>query len=113
MECAKSAMLLWPGSIELEKKLGESEKRGSELAASYCDGVVGDEYGHAYCRYKAERDALAQPSPAQAEAERPTYECTMGVGDGDGKLLVHRRQCQHQGRPEDRPGARCCSGQGR
>ncbi len=74
---------------ELEKKLGESEKRGSELAASYCDGVVGDEYGHTYCRYKAERDALAQPSPAQAEAERPTYECTMGVGDGDGKLLVH------------------------
>lgn len=42
---------------ELEKKLGESEKRGSELAASYCDGVVGDEYGHAYCRYKSERDA--------------------------------------------------------
>ncbi|MEC6384341.1 hypothetical protein [Pseudomonas aeruginosa] len=42
---------------ELEKKLSESEKRGSELAASYCDGVVGDEYGHAYCRYKSERDA--------------------------------------------------------
>ncbi|UXD82096.1 hypothetical protein NP274_00044 [Pseudomonas phage Kara-mokiny kep-wari Wadjak 6] len=41
----------------LEKKLDESEKRGSELAASYCDGVVGDEYGHPYCRYKVERDA--------------------------------------------------------
>ncbi|UVN13833.1 hypothetical protein FBPa34_0008 [Pseudomonas phage vB_PaeM_FBPa34] len=41
----------------LEKKLDESEKRGSELAASYCDGVVGDEYGHTYCRYKVERDA--------------------------------------------------------
>ncbi|QIQ66754.1 hypothetical protein goodold_70 [Pseudomonas phage goodold] len=49
---------------ELEKKLAESEKRGSELAASYCDGVVGDEYGHAYCRYKVERDA------ALAEVER-------------------------------------------
>lgn len=48
----------------LEKELEESEKRGSELAASYCDGVVGDEYGHAYCRYKAERDA------ALAEVER-------------------------------------------
>ncbi|WP_191985490.1 hypothetical protein [Pseudomonas aeruginosa] len=36
--------------------------------------------------------ALAQPSPAhaeQAEAERPTYECTMGVGGGDGNLFVH------------------------
>ncbi|HFO1336927.1 TPA: hypothetical protein ACHIU4_004690 [Pseudomonas aeruginosa] len=42
---------------ELEKELGDSEKRGSELAASYCDGVVGDEYGHAYCHYKSERDA--------------------------------------------------------
>ena len=41
----------------LEKALAESEKRGSELAASYCDGVVGDEYGHPYCRYKVERDA--------------------------------------------------------
>ncbi|HGF9362881.1 TPA: hypothetical protein ACJETC_005282 [Pseudomonas aeruginosa] len=49
---------------ELKKKLGESEKRGSELAASYCDGVVGDEYGHTYCRYKTERDA------ALAEVER-------------------------------------------
>ncbi|URY99010.1 hypothetical protein 6917_0069 [Pseudomonas phage 6917] len=48
----------------LEKKLDESEKRGSELAASYCDGVVGDEYGHPYCRYKVERDA------ALAEVER-------------------------------------------
>ncbi|WRY57341.1 hypothetical protein [Pseudomonas phage vB_PaeM_SIIA-P1] len=48
----------------LEKKLDESEKRGSELAASYCDGVVGDEYGHTYCRYKVERDA------ALAEVER-------------------------------------------
>lgn len=48
----------------LEKELEESEKRGSELAASYCDGVVGDEYGHTYCRYKAERDA------ALAEVER-------------------------------------------
>ncbi|HBO6178420.1 TPA: hypothetical protein L4729_005330 [Pseudomonas aeruginosa] len=43
---------------ELEKELGDSEKRGSELAASYCDGVVGDEYGHAYCHYKSERDAV-------------------------------------------------------
>ncbi|QEM42779.1 hypothetical protein 10_00093 [Pseudomonas phage Epa10] len=42
---------------ELEKKFAESEKRGAELAASYCDGVVGDEYGHPYCRYKVERDA--------------------------------------------------------
>ncbi|BBI98273.1 phage protein [Pseudomonas phage PA01] len=41
----------------LEKALEESEKRGAELAASYCDGVVGDEHGHAYCRYKVERDA--------------------------------------------------------
>ncbi|AKF14099.1 hypothetical protein [Pseudomonas phage DL68] len=41
----------------LEKALAESEKRGSELAASYCDGVVGDEYGHPHCRYKVERDA--------------------------------------------------------
>ncbi|HGN3233784.1 TPA: hypothetical protein ACKRQQ_001468 [Pseudomonas aeruginosa] len=48
----------------LEKELEESEKRGSELAASYCDGVVGDEYGHPYCRYKVERDA------ALAEVER-------------------------------------------
>lgn len=48
----------------LEKALAESEKRGSELAASYCDGVVGDEYGHPYCRYKVERDA------ALAEVER-------------------------------------------
>lgn len=48
----------------LEKELEESEKRGSELAASYCDGVVGDEYGHTYCRYKVERDA------ALAEVER-------------------------------------------
>lgn len=48
----------------LEKKLDESEKRGSELAASYCDGVVGDEHGHTYCRYKVERDA------ALAEVER-------------------------------------------
>ncbi|WJZ69904.1 hypothetical protein 4P_00091 [Pseudomonas phage 4P] len=49
---------------ELEKKFAESEKRGAELAASYCDGVVGDEYGHPYCRYKVERDA------ALAEVER-------------------------------------------
>lgn len=42
---------------ELEKELAESEKRGSELAASYCDGVIGDEHGHPYCRYKVERDA--------------------------------------------------------
>ncbi|QJB23207.1 hypothetical protein billy_19 [Pseudomonas phage billy] len=48
----------------LEKELEESEKRGSELAASYCDGVVGDEYGHTYCRYRVERDA------ALAEVER-------------------------------------------
>ncbi|WYC18539.1 chaperone protein [Pseudomonas phage vB_PaeM_H24-1] len=41
----------------LEKALEESEKRGAELAASYCDGVVGYEHGHAYCRYKVERDA--------------------------------------------------------
>ncbi|HGJ9204478.1 TPA: hypothetical protein ACLESY_002050 [Pseudomonas aeruginosa] len=37
-------------------------------------------------------DCKAQPSPAQAEqaeAERPTYECTMGVGGGDGNLFVH------------------------
>lgn len=49
---------------ELEKKFAESEKRGAELAASYCDGVVGDEHGHAYCRYKVERDV------ALAEVER-------------------------------------------
>ncbi|APD20751.1 hypothetical protein [Pseudomonas phage PA5] len=49
---------------ELEKELAESEKRGSELAASYCDGVIGDEHGHPYCRYKVERDA------ALAEVER-------------------------------------------
>ncbi|USL88753.1 hypothetical protein [Pseudomonas phage vB_PaeM_FBPa50] len=48
----------------LEKALAESEKRGSELAASYCDGVIGDEHGHPYCRYKVERDA------ALAEVER-------------------------------------------
>ncbi|CAT99737.1 hypothetical protein PPSN_gp72 [Pseudomonas phage SN] len=48
----------------LEKALAESEKRGSELAASYCDGVIGDEYGHPHCRYKVERDA------ALAEVER-------------------------------------------
>ena len=41
----------------LEKALEESEKRGADLAASDCDGVVGDEHGHAYCRYKVERDA--------------------------------------------------------
>ncbi|YP_009967054.1 DnaJ [Pseudomonas phage vB_PaeM_C1-14_Ab28] len=57
----------------LEKELEESEKRGSELAASYCDGVVGDEYGHTYCRYRVERDAvLARPSTAIAAA--PTYQ---------------------------------------
>ncbi|BBJ26645.1 hypothetical protein [Pseudomonas phage R12] len=49
---------------ELEKKRDESEKRGSELAASYCDGVIGDEYGRPHCRYKVERDA------ALAEVER-------------------------------------------
>ena len=49
---------------ELEKELAESEKRGSELAASYCDGVIGDEHGHPYCRYKVKRDA------ALAEVER-------------------------------------------
>lgn len=43
---------------------------------------------------KKERDAcvnelLKQPSTVQAEAERPTYECTMGVGGGDGNLFVH------------------------
>ncbi|QMP19210.1 hypothetical protein [Pseudomonas phage Persinger] len=43
---------------------------------------------------KKERDAcvnelLKQPFTVQAEAERPTYECTMGVGGGDGNLFVH------------------------
>ncbi len=43
---------------------------------------------------KKERDAcvnelLKQPSTVQADAERPTYECTMGVGGGDGNLFVH------------------------
>lgn len=67
----------------LEKELEESEKRGSELAASYCDGVVGDEYGHTYCRYKAERDAaLARPSTAIATA--PTYQFqSREIGESD------------------------------
>ncbi|ALJ99246.1 hypothetical protein [Pbunalikevirus phiFenriz] len=90
----------------LEKELEASEKRGSELAASYCDGVVGDEYGHTYCRYKAERDtALARVAELEGKltdwvhegfrlnealaAAQTAHECTMGVGDGDGKLLVH------------------------
>ncbi|HCF3389128.1 TPA: hypothetical protein NIC27_001534 [Pseudomonas aeruginosa] len=50
-----------------------------------------------YCSKSPEMDTrvvevTAQPSPAQAEqaeAERPTYECTMGVGGGDGNLFVH------------------------
>ncbi|HEJ1761961.1 TPA: hypothetical protein SLV11_005841 [Pseudomonas aeruginosa] len=43
---------------------------------------------------KKERDAcvnelLKQPSTAQADEHRPTYECTMGIGGGDGNLFVH------------------------
>lgn len=43
---------------------------------------------------KKERDTcvnelLKQPSLVQAEAHQPTYECTMGVGGGDGNLFVH------------------------
>lgn len=67
----------------LEKELEESEKRGSELAASYCDGVVGDEYGHTYCRYRVERDAtLARQSTAIATA--PTYQFqSREIGESD------------------------------
>ncbi|WP_260973745.1 hypothetical protein [Pseudomonas aeruginosa] len=65
---------------ELEKKLGESEKRGSELAASYCDGVVGDEYGHAYCRYKSERDA-ALAKIAELEKELAMASDAASKGD--------------------------------
>ncbi|WIT94372.1 hypothetical protein GGJCDIAN_00089 [Pseudomonas phage vB3530] len=57
---------------ELEKELAESEKRGSELAASYCDGVIGDEHGHPYCRYKVERDA-ALARVAELEKPDPDY----------------------------------------
>lgn len=54
----------------LEKALAESEKRGSELAASYCDGVIGDEYGHPHCRYKVERDAaLDRVSEYEAQVQ--------------------------------------------
>ncbi|HHF0887605.1 TPA: hypothetical protein ACPILO_005545 [Pseudomonas aeruginosa] len=43
---------------------------------------------------KKQRDAcvnelLKQPSTAQADEHRPTYECTMGIGGGDGNLFVH------------------------
>ncbi|ERX41064.1 hypothetical protein [Pseudomonas aeruginosa] len=41
---------------------------------------------HAEAFNEAPADALR---PEQAEAERPTYECTMGVGGGDGNLFVH------------------------
>ncbi|QIQ65411.1 hypothetical protein 21_00022 [Pseudomonas phage Epa21] len=57
---------------ELEKALAESEKRGSELAASYCDGVIGDEYGRPHCRYKVERDA-ALAKLAELEKPDPDY----------------------------------------
>ncbi|MCS7673681.1 hypothetical protein N0786_09855 [Pseudomonas aeruginosa] len=41
---------------------------------------------HAEAFNEAPDEALR---PEQAEAERPTYECTMGVGGGDGQLFVH------------------------
>ncbi|HGM7232045.1 hypothetical protein ABFY62_23600 [Pseudomonas aeruginosa] len=41
---------------------------------------------HAEAFNEAPDEALR---PEQAEAERPTYECTMGVGGGDGNLFVH------------------------
>ncbi|HCF7345021.1 TPA: hypothetical protein NIJ77_004733 [Pseudomonas aeruginosa] len=68
---------------ELEKKLGDSEKRGSELAASYCDGVVGDEYGHAYCRYKSERDA-ALAEIAEMERQEPVAAVSGETFSSDG-----------------------------
>ncbi|MFG8814708.1 hypothetical protein ACEPW0_03350 [Pseudomonas aeruginosa] len=41
---------------------------------------------HAEAFNEAPDEALR---PEQAEAERPTYECPMGVGGGDGNLFVH------------------------
>ncbi|MDS9772038.1 hypothetical protein, partial [Pseudomonas aeruginosa] len=74
---------------ELEKELGDSEKRGSELAASYCDGVVGDEYGHAYCRYKSERDA-ALAEIAEMERQEPVATVAKVPGEDWNSLDFHR-----------------------
>lgn len=39
-------------------RIAELENECSALSAGACDGVVGDDYGHAYCRYKAELAAI-------------------------------------------------------
>lgn len=71
---------------ELEKALAESEKRGSELVASHCDGVIGDEYGRPHCRYKVERDA------ALAEASHMLDSHAVRVHQkADGLLMVNAR----------------------
>ncbi|QIQ66939.1 hypothetical protein misfit_69 [Pseudomonas phage misfit] len=73
----------------LEKELEESEKRGSELAASYCDGVVGDEYGHTYCRYRVERDAaLAEVEHLREENANLILACA--------SLDSEKREIQHK-----------------
>lgn len=43
---------------EKDAEIARLEQECSALAASACDGVVGDDYGNAHCRYRAERDQL-------------------------------------------------------
>lgn len=58
-----------------DARIAELERQGAALAASYCDGVIGDSYGHAYCKYKAELAALkAQQPSAGVVDERAAFE---------------------------------------
>ncbi len=50
-------------------RIAELENECSALSAGACDGVVGDDYGHAYCRYKAELAAIKTQEPV-AEVKR-------------------------------------------
>lgn len=46
-----------------DAEIARLEKECTALAASACDGVVGDDYGHSFCRYKKELEQLrAQPA---------------------------------------------------
>lgn len=47
-----------------DARIAELERQGAALAASYCDGVIGDSYGHAYCKYKAELATLKAQQPS-------------------------------------------------